>query len=192
MHIKKIKSAKELNSFIRFPWKIYKDNPNWVPPLISDVKYMLTKNPFWEHAEKALFMVYDDNNKPIGRIAGIIDFNYINFQEKEEGFFGFFECINDARAAYYLFNEVKKWLKSKGIKSVIGPANPSTNDECGFLCEGFDSDPRLMMPYNPEYYLELTEKCSFNPRRTFPKANVQLPVIPKTIANSFLLFNIVV
>jgi hypothetical protein len=157
--IKKLESKKEMMEFIKFPWLIYKNDKNWVSPLIDDVKFTLTENPFWEHAEQALFMAYDDSGNPLGRIAGIIDRNYIEFQDENAGFFGFFECINDKEIAQALFDQVKSWLVSKGIKLMRGPMNPSTNDEIGFLCQGFESSPRLMMPYNPSYYLELAEKC---------------------------------
>jgi len=141
--------------FIKFPWRIYKKDPHWVAPLLFDVKFMLTKNPFWEHAEKQLFLAFNDKNEPVGRIAAIIDRNYIQFHEEKVGFFGFFEAINDQAVATALFQEAKQWLKAKSMTAMRGPMNPSTNDECGFLCYGFDSSPRLMMPYNPVYYLDL-------------------------------------
>ncbi|HBU69346.1 MAG TPA: hypothetical protein DEE98_03075 [Elusimicrobia bacterium] len=158
MKIKKLDPVKGLKEFIRFPWSIYKNDPNWVPQLMFDTKFILTENPFWEHAEKELFMAYDDSGKAIGRIAAIIDRHFIKFHEEEAGFFGFFECVNDPAAAKLLLDTAKDWLKAKGMKIMRGPMNPSTNDECGFLCEGFDSPARLMMPYNRPYYLELAEK----------------------------------
>jgi hypothetical protein len=160
MRIAKAESSKQFRQFIRFPWKIYSKDSPWVPPLISDAIAILSdgKNPFWLHAQKQLFLAYDDDGKIIGRIAAIIDYNYINFQDDNCGFFGFFECIDDVTAAKALFDAAKSWLNEKGVNKMMGPMNPSTNDELGFLSEGFDLPPSLMMPYTPEYYLNLAEK----------------------------------
>lgn len=158
MKIKAVKTKSELMEFIRFPWKIYKNDPNWVPQLMFDSKFILSENPFWEHAEKELFLFYSDNGAPVGRIAAIVDHNYISFQNEKAGFFGFFESINDPAVSTIMLDTAKSWLKNKGLSIMRGPMNPSTNDECGFLCSGFDTPARLMMPYNPPYFLDLSEK----------------------------------
>jgi GNAT superfamily N-acetyltransferase len=158
-----VQTKAELHDFITFPWKIYAGDPLWVPQLIEDYVFTMTgQNPFWEHAEKEFYICYNDAGEPVGRIAAIIDHNYIKFQDESCGFFGFFECINDASVAKALLDKVRNWLHLKGVKLMRGPMNPSTNDECGFLCEGFDSAPRLMMPYNPPYYLSLMEQAGLN------------------------------
>ncbi len=158
MEIKTVKTKEDLKVFIEFPWKIYKGDINWVPPLISDVKFIFgDHNPFWEHAEKELFLAYKYGNV-VGRIAGVIDRNYIKFQEESVGFFGFYESVNDKEIAQALYKTVGDWLKAKGLNKMMGPMNPSTNDELGFLCEGFGAPPKIMMPYNPAYYLGLAEK----------------------------------
>lgn len=160
MRISKVETSKQFRQFIHFPWKIYKKESPWVPPLISAVTETLTegKNPFWLHSKKQLFLAYDDNNEVIGRIAAIIDYNYIKFQDDNCGFFGFFECIDDVDTAKALFDAAKSWLKENDIPKMMGPMNPSTNDECGFLSEGFDLPPSLMMSYTPQYYIKLAEK----------------------------------
>lgn len=159
MKIKVVATKSDLMEFIKFPWKIYKNDSLWVPQLIDDYKFILTENPFWEHAEKQLFIAYSDKGEAVGRIAAVIDKNFIEFQGENTGFFGFFEAVDDKNVAQTLYDSAKKWLLQKGMSKMMGPANPSTNDEMGFLCEGFDSSPRLMMPYNPEYYLSLAESC---------------------------------
>ena len=157
--VKKI-DFKQINDFIKLPYKIYKGNPYWIPQLDSENKKLLSeKNPYWKHAKKQLFLAYDDKNNIVGRIAGIIDYNYIEFQETEIGFFGFFECIDNAEVAQMLFDAVKQWLSENKLDKMMGPMNPSTNDEVGFLYEGFDSDPKILMPYTHKYYLDLAEKC---------------------------------
>jgi len=95
--------------------------------------------------------------KIVGRIAGIIDHHYIEFHKEKVGFFGFFESIPEARVANTLLQKIADWLKDHGMEWMAGPMNPSTNDECGLLIEGFDSPPCLMMPFNPRYYPSLLE-----------------------------------
>ncbi|MCA6072901.1 MAG: hypothetical protein LE178_05150 [Endomicrobium sp.] len=160
MVIVKADTQKQLRQFIRFPWRIYSKSSPWVPPLIADAVEILSedKNPFWLHAKRQLFLAYDNDNNIVGRIAAIIDYNYVSFQDDKCGFFGFFECINDATVAKGLFLAAQKWLERQDIHKMIGPMNPSTNDEYGFLLEGFDLAPSLMMPYTPEYYLHLAEQ----------------------------------
>jgi hypothetical protein len=163
MKIVKIENQKQFKQFIRFPRKIYAKISPWVQPLISDSIEILSedKNPFWMHAKRQLFLAYDADNNVIGRIAAIVDYNYISFQNDRCGFFGFFECVNNVETAKGLFLAVEDWLKEQNITKMIGPMNPSTNDECGFLLEGFNLAPSLAMPYTPEYYLKLVEQSGF-------------------------------
>lgn len=160
MRIAKVENSRQFRQFIRFPWKVYSKDSHWVPPLISDAITILSKdkNPFWLHAKRKLFLAYNEDGKVIGRIAAIIDYNYMNFQDDNCGFFGFFECVDDEVAAKALFDAAKNWLNEKGINKMMGPMNPSTNDELGFLSEGFDLPPSLMMSYTPQYYLKLAER----------------------------------
>jgi len=148
--------------FLELPWKIYKDNEYWVPPLLSEIRklFNVRKNPFWEHASQQIFLARK-NGVPVGRIAAIIDDNHNNFHQEKTGFFGFFESINNFDVARLLFDEAKGWLKRNRMNVIRGPANPSLNDECAFLLEGFDKSPTLMMPYTQPYYLEFMERYGF-------------------------------
>ncbi|MBI1938108.1 MAG: hypothetical protein HYS25_08270 [Ignavibacteriales bacterium] len=156
--ISTVATKKDLITFIKFPWKIYKNDPHWVPPLIYDKKKILDKekNPFFEHAEMEMFLA-ERNGEIVGRIAAIKNDLHNKYHNDNVGFFGFFECINDQSVANTLFDAANKWLKSKGLSAMRGPANPSSNDEYGMLLEGFDDEPRILMPYNPKYYLDLCE-----------------------------------
>ncbi len=159
MNIEQVNGAGGMNEFIRFPWKVYQGNPNWVPPLVSDVKFVLSeKNPFFKHAEAAYFLARK-NGETVGRIAAIIDRNHINIHNEQAGFFGFFECLPDVAISQELLDAASGWLKKRDISIMRGPMNPSTNDECGFLLEGFDSPPMIMMTYTPVYYLDYMERC---------------------------------
>jgi hypothetical protein len=156
--VKKVSSKSELNQFIKFPWKIYKDDKYWVPPLLMEQKTLLDKekNPFFKAAEADYFLAYR-NGEIVGRIAAIKNDLHLKYHNDNSGQFGFFECINDQQVANALFDAVKNWMKEKGLKFIKGPANPSSNDIYGMLVEGFDDSPRLLMPYNPEYYIKLCE-----------------------------------
>ncbi len=154
----KVENQKDLMRFIKFQWKIYEGDNHWVPPLLMDRKKLLDKkkNPFYQHAEADFFLAEKDG-KLVGRIAAIKNDLHNKYHNDKVGFFGFFECINDQAVANALFDTAKKWLKDRGLKEMRGPANPSSNDEYGMLLEGFDDEPRLLMTYNPKYYLDLCD-----------------------------------
>jgi hypothetical protein len=159
VRIEKVTTKKDLNAFIKFPWKVYKGDPNWVPPLIIDVKEKLNrkKNPFFEHSEMELFLAYK-NGKITGRIAAIVDFNHNEFHNEKVVFFGMYESFDDLETTRALLDTAAAWGLERGMDTLRGPMNLSMNDECAFLLEGFDSPPMIMMTYNPCYYLELMEK----------------------------------
>ena len=152
----KVESKSDLNTFIKCQWNFYKNDPHWVPPLIMERKTLLNKNknPFFKDAE-ADYFIARRNGEIVGRIAAIKNDIHLKYHNDNSGFFGFFECINDQEVANALFNTVKNWLKEKGLTRMLGPANPSSNDEWGMLLKGFEDSPRLLMTYNPEYYLDL-------------------------------------
>jgi hypothetical protein len=156
--ISPVRTEKDKMRFIKLLWKIYKGDPYWVPPLLIDRKKIIDtkKNPFFEHAEIELFLA-ERNGELVGRIAAIKNDLHNQTHNDNVGFFGFFECINDQDVANALFDAAKAWLKSKGFDTMRGPANPSSNDEWGMLLDGFEDEPRIMMTYNPKYYLDLCE-----------------------------------
>jgi hypothetical protein len=158
IEIKTVAGKKDVMKFIKMPWQIYKDDPNWVPPLIIDRKKLLDKthNPFFKHAEMEMFLAYKDGEL-CGRIAAITNENHNKFHEDNMGFFGFFEAENDPEIAKALLDTAKNWVKEKGKNGMFGPMNPSTNDETGLLVDGFDTPPFIMMTYNPPYYKDLYE-----------------------------------
>lgn len=156
--IKKVETKKDLMTFIKFQWEIYKNDPYWVAPLIMERKVMLSKkkNPFFQHGDMELFLAEKDG-KVSGRIAAIRNDLHNKIHNENIGFFGFFECINDQNVANALLDTAKNWVKEKGLTDMRGPASPSSNDEWGMLLEGYDDSPRLLMPYNPKYYITLCE-----------------------------------
>ena len=156
--IKPVKTKKEFNQFLKFPWVIYKGDKNWVPPLMMDKKQILNreKNPFFKEAQMEMFLAEKDGEL-VGRIAAIKNDAHNKTHNENIGFFGFFESVNDQEVANKLLGEAEKWLKSRGLDAMRGPANPSSNEEYALLIEGFDDPPRLMMTYNPKYYMDLLD-----------------------------------
>ena len=157
-----VSGTKYLKKFIDFPHTLYKDDRNYVPELFIAQRDMLTpgKHPFHEHSKVQLFLAYEDGSV-IGRIAAIRNNNHNALHNSSDGFFGFFECVNDQECADLLFGAASRWLKEQGLNTMIGPVNFSTNETCALLIEGFDGSPMVMMPYNPPYYLTLLENEGF-------------------------------
>ncbi|MBE9464173.1 hypothetical protein ACFP1I_06745 [Dyadobacter subterraneus] len=158
-----VTSNKELDRFVDFPHDLYKDDVNYVPEIFIGQKDLLSpgKHPFYEHSSAQCFLAFDESGKITGRIAAIHNVNHNEFVGAKDGFFGFFDCINDQETANLLFEKATEWLKEKGLNKIQGPASPTTNDVCGLLVDGFDLPPVAMMPYNAPYYLTLLENIGF-------------------------------
>lgn len=151
--------------FLKFAYSVYQNDPHWVAPLLIDaVKVFSNENPLFEHAKMQLWIA-SVNGKEAGRIAGIIDRAHQEIHQDGAAFFGFYECVDDYDVARKLFETVEEWSRENGAKRLLGPMNPTTNDECGLLVEGFDSPPMIMMTYNPPYYLEHIERAGFKKAR---------------------------
>ena len=164
IQVEEVKNQHDLMTFIRFPWEVYKGDQYWVPPLIKDqLEKFNPTHPFLSHSKMTLFLARK-GGKVVGRIAGIIDHHYVEFHQEKVGFFGFFESFPDAEIAKALLSMVAGWLIKHGMEKMAGPMNPSTNDECGLLIEGFDDLPCLMMPYNPRHYASLVEDFGLKKR----------------------------
>lgn len=145
-------SKKGMKDFLVLPYSLYKTDKNWCPPLRFERKnFFSKKNPFMNHAEIGFFVAYKDN-RPVGRVTAHRDDIYDNFYQTRQGFFGFYESIECNETAEKLMRACENWIKSRGMNSLIGPLNFSTNHEVGFLIKGFDRPPAIMMPYTKSYY----------------------------------------
>ena len=159
--VDEVTSKRDLADFIDFPYRLYRDDANWVPPLKRDLRFTFGgRNPFWRHAERALFIARRDG-VVVGRVAAIKDYGYVKFAGEPCGYFGFFEAENDGDVAAALWDAAAAWLRSQDLAIMRGPMNPSTNEECAFLVEGFDRPPYIMMTHNPPYYATLAEGYGF-------------------------------
>lgn len=157
-----VDSAARMRQFIDLPWTIYRDDPNWVPPLKADVRKAFdpTHHPFHQHSEVEPFLALR-GERPVGRVAAIRNRSHEAFHEERVGFFGWFECVEDPSVADALFDRVAEWLTSRGLLAMRGPTSFSTNEVTGFLVGGEEGPPVLMMPHNPPYYLTLLERYGF-------------------------------
>jgi GNAT superfamily N-acetyltransferase len=152
----------DFDAFVKLPWRLYAGDPNFVPPLLADVKKRLdpARNPFFRHAERQLFLARA-HGEITGRIAAIVDRRHQEVHGDRVGFFGWFECVNDQETASALLEAAAEWLRERGCTAVRGPASSSLNEECGLLVDGFDRPPTVMMPYNPPYYATLIERAGY-------------------------------
>ena len=155
MEILELEREKDLSEFINLPYSLYSRDPLYVPPLKREMREQFSsKNPFCNNAT-VQFFVARKGGKTVGRIASIINRRHIEFHGETAGFFGFFESVNDPEVSHGMLTRVAEVLKDKGMTIMRGPMNFSTNEECGFLIEGFHEPPMLMTPYNPPYYHDL-------------------------------------
>jgi len=179
--ITEVKSSSELDRFIRLPWKIYKDHPCWVPPLVSERKKFLNPqiNPFFERAEVKLFLAEDEKGSPLGRIALVHDHIYQENISENTGIMGMFETVDDENVSRLLFDQAKEWCGEKRFDNLIGPLNLSTNHECGLMVEGFDLPPMLGIPYNPVYYQKHFEEWGFSKSKDLVSFKLDLIKIPE-------------
>jgi GNAT superfamily N-acetyltransferase len=158
LDVRPVSARKDLTAFIKLPWRLYRNEPNWVPPLIFERRQFLdrAKNPFFRHAEAEYFLAWRDG-RPVGRITAQVDRHFNEFQGNDWGMFGFFECEEDPEAAAALLGAAEAWLRARGRDRMVGPMNFTTNDECGVLVEGFDQLPTVLTDYTHRYYPALLE-----------------------------------
>jgi GNAT superfamily N-acetyltransferase len=156
--VETVRRRADLDAFIRYQLELYAGDPYFVPPIVAERRDFLDreKNPFFSHAEVEL-SVARRNGQIVGRIAAIDDALWNQFHNAETGFFGLFDAPDDPAVAAALLDRAAEFARTRGMKTLTGPVNISTNHECGVLVEGFDFPPAMMMPYNFRYYGALLE-----------------------------------
>jgi GNAT superfamily N-acetyltransferase len=165
IEVRPVAGRADLERFLRLPWQIYDGDPNWVPPLLSDVRAALSpkKHPFHSHADVALFLARR-GRQVVGRIAAIVNRAHNEFHEDRLGFFGLFECTDDQGVADALLTTAEAWLAERGMSAVQGPMNMSTNEEVcspGVLIDGFHRPASIMMAHTPAYYATLIARAGY-------------------------------
>jgi GNAT superfamily N-acetyltransferase len=152
MNISQVKTNKDLEAFIDLPYRIYKGDPVWVPPLRDEQRGQFdhVRNPLLDHCEYALFLLWD-GTKTIGRVAAFVDKLAVEAWGEAVGLFGYYECPPDTQASRLLLDAARQWLTGNGMKRMRGPWS-FVSQEWGAVVEGYSPSPVVMAPYNPPYY----------------------------------------
>jgi len=160
--VRPVRSRRDLKRFVRVPFELHRDHPQWVPPLIYDRMRFLDRdrNPYFEHAEAEYFLAERDG-EPVGRITAQVDQRWDEAQGGRDGMFGFFETVDDPEVARALLEAAEGWLRERGRERLIGPMDFTTNDEVGILIEGFEIRPMILQNWHPPFYKELLEEAGY-------------------------------
>lgn len=159
VQVETVEGGAAFEAFLRLPYRLHADQPNWVPPLVRDERRRFSPgNPFFRHAQARLYLARL-GHLPVGRIAAIADRSHVEAWGEPVGFFGAFECAGGQAVAAALLDAAAAWLRERGLRTLRGPMDLSTNETCAFLVEGFESPPMLMMPWNPPEYPALVTAC---------------------------------
>jgi GNAT superfamily N-acetyltransferase len=176
IHIDPVVSKRDLRAFVRFPWKVYAGDANWVPPLISERLKQLDpeKNPYVSRPHLTLHLARR-GREPVGTIAAFVDRSSVEHLEVEMGGFGFFEVIQDYGVAKRLLDvacgDVRRW----GMKGIRGPTNFGIHNEPGLLLQGHDSPPALLEAHTPPYYQQFVERYGMQKYRDLYAWRAHLP-----------------
>src|ERR1044072_5346813 len=162
LSIRPVRTRRELKRFVKVPFHLHRNSPQWVAPLIFERMEFLNreKNPYFEHAEAEYFLAERDG-EPVGRISAQVDQRWDEFQGGRDGMFGFFETVDDPGVAKGLFDAAEEWIRSRGRERILGPMDFTTNDELGILIEGFELRPMILQPWHPPYYRELIDGLGY-------------------------------
>jgi hypothetical protein len=173
-------NRKQVQAFLNLPGRIYRDIPQWVPPMTGDERLRLdTKRyPFYRHSTAAFFLAYQ-NDLPVGRLAVLDNRQYNDHNQSKDAFFYMFECEPDPQAVRALFNSAFTWARERRLNRMLGPKGFTALDGLGLLVKGFERRPALGLPYNPAYYVELIEDLGFTRTSDIASgyfgANIQFP-----------------
>jgi len=158
-----VSGRRDIDAFIKLPFRLYRDDPNWVPPLLylERQRFEPKTNPFLQHADAQLFLARR-NGQVVGRISAQVDHEHNRFHQERTGFFGFFESVDDGEVAQLLLETAEGWLRERGMEAARGPLSFSINQEVGLLVDGFDTQPMIMMAHSRPYYGRLIEGAGFS------------------------------
>lgn len=187
--VRPVTSYREMGIFIDIPWRIYADDPMWVPPLRLERRLHFSRfNPFFKHGEWQAWIAYR-NNQPVGRISAQIDQLHRQRYGEDTGHFGLLEGIDDTEVFAALLHTAEEWLTVRHTRHVSGPFNLSINQECGILVEGFDTPPMVMMPHSRVWYGRLLEEQGYQPLRDllayWAEVDHKMPRLMNTVIERF-------
>jgi hypothetical protein len=176
VEIKEVLTKRDKRRFILFPYRLYKNNQFWVPPLVGDEKKTLNieKNPAYEFCDVRLWLALK-NGEPVGRIAGIINSRYIEVWKNRYARFGWMDFIDDVEVSSRLLNTVELWAISNKLDGIHGPLGFTDFDREGVLIKGFDELGTLADVYNYQYYSEHLEKAGYSKDVDWLEYEVKIP-----------------
>jgi len=183
--VRPVEGKQDFEAFFRLPWKIYRDDPLWVPPMRSSARNELRPgtNPFLNHCDHRLF-VLEREGEAVGRIAALVDTLAVEAWGQAIGMFGYFECpLGDEEGARLLLSAARDWLGERGMKVMRGPWT-FQSQEWGLVVEGFEPEPVIMAPYNPPGYAALLESFGLRKAKDLLCWELSVPdgyVIPERI-----------
>lgn len=159
--IRKAESRDDLRTLFEFPWQVYRDDPNWIPPLNSMRREILSKekHPAWDYMEGDYFLAWR-GDQCVGTIAAFINHRHDEFHQERAGWFGLFEVYDDAEAAQALLAQAEAYVKAKGVTVIRGPQTFTIHEDVGLLIDGY-APPILLMPYHKPYYRPLIEDAGY-------------------------------
>jgi GNAT superfamily N-acetyltransferase len=161
-----IRTARERRTFLTFPWRVYRDDPLWVPPLLPERAKTIDpkRGVFFKRGQAEFFIAWRDG-KPVGTICAAEDEPTNEFRGTQECLFGFFECVEDYDVAEAMFHHVIRWAEQRDLNALFGPFNLDYEDSYGVLVEGRDRPPALLCGHTPPYYQRFIERFGFQPAR---------------------------
>lgn len=161
LEIRSAESAADFRAFFEFPWKLYKDMPYWVPPLVSMRRELLDKkkNPAWSYMEGQYYGAWR-GDELVGTITAFVNHRHNEYWREHIGWFGTFEVYDDPEVAHALLRTAEEWVRERGYDAIRGPQSFTTHEETGLLVKNFEPAV-IMMPYNPEYYEGLIQSAGY-------------------------------
>jgi GNAT superfamily N-acetyltransferase len=168
IQVRPVHDAAQARAFCALPYRLYRRDPLWVPPLARDeaARWRPSSNVSLRSRWHARFLAYR-GDEPVGRVAAILDPTFTSRWAPGAGFIGFFECERDPAASRILLSRAEGALREKGARRVLGPVNLTTHDEVGLLVAGYDRPPAVLTPYNPPFYVALLEDAGYAPVRDY-------------------------
>ena len=162
LRVEPVTDRARLDAFLRLPWAVHRNDPNWIPPLLLERREAVDrdKNPFFEHAE-AEFWIARRGVTVVGRVSAQVDRAYLARHQDATGHFGYLDATDDPEVFAALLRKAEDWLRARGIRRATGPFSLSVNEESGILVEGLDRPPSLMMGHAPPYYPRRIEEQGY-------------------------------
>ena len=187
--VRPVMTYRDMSKFIEIPWRVYANDPLWVPPLRLERRFHFSRfNPFFKHGEWQAWVAFQ-NGQPVGRISAQIDSLHQERYGADSGHFGLLECIDDSEVFAALILNAEAWLASRQVRHVSGPFNLSINQECGILVDGFDTPPVIMMPHSPRWYGRLLEEQGYLPVKDLlaykVRVDFEIPRVMQVMINRF-------